>query len=54
MGILWTIWKGIQDTQSERDARSGAESAQERLETAGRAAKPPDLKPPVSNRGVQF
>lgn len=42
MGILWTIWKEVQDTQSERDARGGAKSAQERRDCGegGSAARP--------------
>ena len=42
MGILWEIWKGMQDTQSGRDARGGAKSAQERRDCGegGEAARP--------------
>ena len=42
MGILWTIWKKMQDTQSERDARGGAKSAQERRDCGeGGGSRPP-------------
>lgn len=41
MGILWEIWREQQSRQSERDARGGAKSAQERRDCReGGASRP--------------